>query len=207
MSTKKMISSFLIFILITITSPCALSNGTREENLHQFLKTTENINAKITFPGMKIASNNIKPANAVKLQAMTPLTIRATQTISTRDIISGSTISFATVSDVKNEKGQILIRSNTPVTAQISFAKKKGCIGTAGDLTISDFHTTAVDGTYIPLVGNVNQKGDDKMVLSVVLSVLVCPLFLLMKGEDAQVPVGMTKPAYTAADVYVVPNL
>ena len=41
------------------------------------------------------------------------------------------------------------------------------------------------------------------MVLSIVLSVLICPLFLLMKGDEAQVLVGTTKTAYTVADVYV----
>lgn len=44
------------------------------------------------------------------------------------------------------------------------------------------------------------------MVISVVLSVLICPLFLLMKGDDAQVPAGITKTAYTVSDVYVKVN-
>ena len=79
-------------------------------------------------------------------------------------------------------------------------------IGRSGELTVNDFHTTAVDGTYIPLSGSVSAKPDDKMTLSVVLSVLICPLFLLMHGDDARLPVGSTKTAYTITDTYVKTN-
>ena len=44
------------------------------------------------------------------------------------------------------------------------------------------------------------------MTLSIVLSVLICPLFLLMKGEEAQLPVGATKTAYTITDLYIKPE-
>lgn len=70
-------------------------------------------------------------------------------------------------------------------------------------MAITDFHTTAVDGTYIPLSGSVSAKPDDKMTVSIVLSVLICPLFLLMKGDEAQVPAGTTKTAYTITDTYI----
>ena len=41
------------------------------------------------------------------------------------------------------------------------------------------------------------------MTLSIVLSVLICPLFLLMKGDEARLEAGMTKSAYTVVDTYV----
>ena len=76
-------------------------------------------------------------------------------------------------------------------------------IGRSGEVTVTDFHTTAVDGTYVPLSGSVSARPDDKMTMSIVLSVLICPLFLLMKGEDAQVPAGSTKTAYTISEVHI----
>lgn len=48
-----------------------------------------------------------------------------------------------------------------------------------------------------------HQQPDDKMTVSIVLSVLICPLFLLMKGDEAQVPAGTTKTAYTITDTYI----
>ena len=129
--------------------------------------------------------------------------MRCTETISTRDIVSGGEVNFAVVNDVKDASGNILIKAGSPVTAQISFVKTKGMIGRSGEVTVTDFHTTAVDGTYVPLSGSVSARPDDKMTLSIVLSVLVCPLFLLLKGDDAQVPAGTTKTAYTISEVHI----
>lgn len=203
---KKIFSASLISIMLIMLTPYSnnLIAGSREESLAEFLKTTENIQASMKYPGMKLAMNyNNKPSQ--KLDAMTPIVIKAVENISTKDIVNGSIINFAVLNDVKTKNGTLAIKANSPVTAQITFAKKKSFIGMAGDLTVSDFHTTTVDGTYVPLVGNLSQKGDDKIVLSVVLSVLICPLFLFLKGEDAKVTAGTTKPAYTASDVYFNP--
>ena len=76
----------------------------------------------------------------------------------------------------------------------------------SGKLTISDFHTTAIDGTYIPLSGTVSSNPEDKMVLSIVLSVFVCPLFLLLKGGEGSLPAGKIKTAYTITDISVNTN-
>lgn len=208
MLLKRIVSIGLLALMIFFSMPiCPTGAATvpSRESLSEFLKSTDKIEARMDYPSMRIASNVKGKVNSVKLPSMTPLVIRATETISTQDIVSGSVVNFAVVSDVKDKNGNVLIKAGAPVTAQISFSKKRGFIGIAGDLTVSDFHVTAVDGTYVPLVGNVSQKGEDKIVLSVVLSVLVCPFFLFMKGEDAKLPAGTTKPAYTATDVYITP--
>ncbi|MBS6552375.1 MAG: hypothetical protein KH321_00320 [Clostridium sp.] len=208
MNLKKIVCAGLAGLLIFFSmpvSPTGAANAPSKESLLEFLKTTDKIEAKMEYPSMLIASNVRGKVNSVKLPAMTPLVIRAVETISTKDIVSGSVVNFAVVSDVKDKNGNVLIRAGAPVSAQISFAKKRSFVGIAGDLTVSDFHVTAVDGTYVPLVGNVSQKGDDKVVLTVVLSVLICPFFLFMKGEDAKLPAGTTKPAYTATDVFITP--
>lgn len=208
MKLKKFVSTCLIALLVFVSMPVSTTGAANiqsKETLLEFLKNTDKIEARMEYPSMLLASNVKGKVNAVKLPSMTPLVIRATENISTRDIVSGSVVNFAVVSDVKDKNGRVLIKAGAPVTAQITFAKKRSFVGIAGDLTVSDFHVTAVDGTYVPLVGNVSQKGDDKIVLTVVLSVLICPFFLFMKGEDARIPVGTTKPAYTATDVYITP--
>ena len=142
-------------------------------------------------------------ADKSTIAAHTPIVIRCTETISTKDVVSGGEVNFAVVNDIKDSNGNILIKGGTPVTAQISFSKTKGMIGRSGEVTITDFHTTAVDGTYVPLSGSVSARPDDKMTMSIVLSVLICPLFLLIKGDDAQVPAGTTKTAYTISEVHI----
>ncbi len=196
---KKLFSLLLIGTLLSL-SPISAS----DLSLKEFLKTTDKIEAKMEYPSMqRLATNS---TSGVKLNANTPIMIKCDETITTNDVVSGSTVKFSVLQDVKNDAGIVVIRAGEPVTAQIAFAKKRGRIGGSGQLTVSDFHTTAVDGTYVPLSGTVSQNPDDKMVLSICLGVLVCPLFLLMRGDDAKVPAGTTKTAYTASIVYIKAN-
>src|SRR5574344_1129579 len=197
----KLLSSFLSITLMTLfTSPLSAESTNADKSLYSFLKTTETIETSYKYPSMKLASTS---NGKTKLSAHTPIMIRCEETISTRDVVSGGTVNFSVLSDVKADNGLVVIRAGAPVTAEITFAKKKGMIGKSGQLTVNDFHTTAVDGTYVPLSASVSAQPDDNMTTSVVLSVLICPLFLLMKGDEAQVPVGTTKTAYTLTDVYI----
>lgn len=205
MEFKKIITAFLVMSFTSLyVAPLSSIAISENENisLSEFLKTTENIEASYSYPSMVATTNGTGKST---LSAHTPIVIRCTETISTRDVMSGGTVNFAVVSDVRDNSGNILVKAGTPVTAEITFAKSKGMIGKSGEVTVNDFHTTAVDGTYIPLSGSVSARPDDKMTMSIVLSVLICPLFLLIKGDDAQVPAGTTKTAYTVADVYIQP--
>lgn len=206
MKIKKFVASFLALSFMSwFVAP--LSAGvvaqTDQMTLSEFLKTTEKVEASYSYPSMKLTANEVGKST---LSAHTPIVIRAVDTITTKEIVSGGTVNFAVVADVKDTDGNILIKSGTPVTAQISFTKSKGMIGRSGEVTVTDFSTTAVDGSYVPLSGSVSAKPDDKMTMSIVLSVLICPLFLLMKGDEAVVPAGTQKTAYTVTDVYIKPN-
>lgn len=197
---KKIISLALVVALFGLYAPAFSNND--GETLADFLKSTKRISVKQDFPSMTLAA--VSNGKSV-IKGHTPVAIRATETITTKDIVTGGTVHFSMVDNVLDDNGRVLIKSGSPVTATISFAKKRGMIGQSGEITVSDFHTTAVDGTYVPLSGSISAKPDDKMVLSVVLSVCVCPLFLLLKGDEARVEAGTTKPAYTIQDIYVKP--
>lgn len=177
--------------------------ATESKNLADFIKNNDKIEAKFSYPSMKLSSN--RNGKAV-LPAHTAIMIQCNDTISTKNIASGATVHFSVVNDIKNNDGLILIKAGTPVSAQISFVEENGLIGKSGKLTISDFHTTAIDGTYIPLSGTVSSNPEDKMVLSIVLSVFVCPLFLLLKGGEGSLPAGTIKTAYTITDISVNTN-
>lgn len=206
MKIKKLVASFLTLSFMSMfTTP--LSAGvvakSSQMTLSEFLKTTDKVEASYSYPSMKLTSNG---AGKSTLKAHTPVVIRAVDTITTGEIVSGGTVNFSVVSDVKDVNGNILVKSGAPVTAQISFTRSKGMIGRSGEVTVSDFSTIAVDGSYIPLSGSVSAQPNDKMTMSIVLSVLICPLFLLMKGQEAVVPAGTQKTAYTVNDVYIKPN-
>ncbi len=208
MKSKRIIASFLLTTFLSLfATPLTneVSASSEQESLYEFLQNTDKISASYKYPSMKLASTS-PGSGKLLIPAHTPIAIRCEETITTRNVVSGGTVNFSVVGDIKDSNGNILIKSGSPVTAEISFARDRGMIGRSGELTVNDFHTTAVDGTYIPLSGSVSAKPDDKMTLSVVLSVLICPLFLLMHGDDARLPVGSTKTAYTITDTYVKTN-
>lgn len=195
---KKFIS---ILLLTAFVSLYEAKSFAMEGSLYEFLKSNKEINATYKYPSLKISTPAI---DKKQLASHTPIVIRNNHEINTQNVISGDSIDFFVVNDIKDNSGNVLIKSGTPVEANITFAKP-GRIGKSGKLTISDLHTTAVDGSFIPLSSSISAQPDDKMVLSVVLSVCVCPLFLLMKGEDAVLPAGTTKTLYTVSDTYIKP--
>lgn len=196
--------------IIALCILCAFSmlwfapNGTaaKPNSLYEFLKTNENISASFSYPSMLLTANG---SGKKTLQAHTPVIIQADTLINTNNIIDGDSICFSIYKDVKDQSGHILIKKGTPVRANIHM-EKAGNVGKSAKILITDFHTTGIDGSYIPLSSSISVTPDDKMVLSVVLSVCICPLFLLMDGENAQIPAGTTKTVYTGADVYIKVN-
>lgn len=178
-------------------------NQQRQESLNDFVKNTKTINASYKYPSMPAQQ---KKVTSVVLPAHTPVLLRNMNTISTNNIISGSNVNFLVMSDVKDRLGNILIKAGTPATAQITFARQTGDnLGMEGKVEINDFHTTAIDGTFVPLSGSLSAKGENRMALSIVLSVLICPLFLLMDGNEATIPAGATKTVFTVSEVYINP--
>lgn len=145
-----------------------------------------------------IAANGVK----VKLPANSPVILKLNDTIKGNDSIQGTTVNFTVVNDVK-VGNSIVVKAGSRAKAQVSMQDDNGIIGQSGKVLISDFGVQAVDGTFIPLQGSLSEKGKDKMIMSVGLAIVLCPLFLLMKGGEATLPAGMEKTTYTAADAEI----
>lgn len=194
---KKIISILLITSFVTLYF--SSKTNAQSDSLYNFLSSNKNIRASYIYPSY-IASD--KHTGCTKLPSHYPIIIRNNSPIDTKLINSGDTIFFTIVNDVKDEFGNIVILKDSTVSANISFSEK-GFIGKSAELFISDFHTVAIDGTYIPLSSSIAVHPDDKMVTSIVLSIFVCPLFLFMKGKDAQLPAMTTKTVYTIYDSFI----
>lgn len=200
MRIKKLASCTLLLVYLgTFITPLSAAT-TQNETLYEFMKNTENITASYKYPSMKLSLNE---DGKTKLKANTPIILRNRYTISTKNIVSGNSIMFTVLDDVKDESGLILVKAGTPAMAEITFVEYRGMIGRSGEIVINDFHTTAVDGSYVPLSGSLSSDPDNRRALSIILSIFVCPLFLLMEGDDAELASGMTKTVYTVTDTYI----
>lgn len=206
MKIKKIIASGLLLTALGLyLSPLTagvVSAQNFEESLYAFLKNTDNIRVSYEYPVSSTFQSSAVQGKS-KLPAHTPVIIRSECEIDLKTFNSGDYVKFSVVGDVKDEFGTILIKSGSSVSASISFINAPSSLGKSGNITINDFHTNAVDGTPIPLTGTLSSNPDDKLALSVVLSVLICPLFLLMKGEYPELPAGTMKTVYTASDMYI----
>lgn len=126
----------------------------------------------------------------VILNAGTSVGLETVSLIQSDQISVGQTIDFRVKYDVKVGEA-IVIKAGSVAKGQVMRAQKAKGLGKEGFLEIQIKSVTAVDGQEVFLVGgNVNQEGEDKQTLSIVLGVFVCIFFLAMKGKNAQVPPG-----------------
>lgn len=202
---KKLLSTLLCISFFTLSNGAFALTENSKMSLKEFIKQHKKIQVEYTYPSLKVASKDLKeiPAvNKIKIPVGTPIIVQNLGPINSQDVQEGTEVNFKVLSDVR-VGNKVVIKSNTPVSAQVTFAKDRGMVGEPGRITISDFSTKAIDGTYIPLRATLSAKGKDKQTLSLVLGVVVCLPFLLMRGESAQLNAGTTKTIYTAADVMV----
>lgn len=203
MEIRKLIALVLI-IAFTSLFPAQISSADeKEQTLYQFIKENKEFSANFEYPSYIASSNAL---GKKLLPAHSPIMIKNISEINTKNIKSGDTVTFIVAQDVKDENGNILVKSGTSVNANVNF-ESKTYIGRSAKITVTDFHTKAVDNTYIPLSTVITEAPDDKMVLSIMLSVFLCPLFLLMKGKDANIPAGTLKTIYTITDTYIKPDI
>lgn len=100
----------------------------------------------------------------------------------------------------------ILIKEGTPVKGFVSELIPRGRIGKAGQITVNLESTNAVNSKKVYLYGITTKKGENKMILSCVLSIIATPVslfFLLMRGTDATIPQGTQIRAKVENDVKI----
>lgn len=142
--------------------------------------------------------------NEVILKAGTYIPLEVMSEISTENMTVGQIIDFKVTKDIMVGK-DVVIPFGSIAKGQVTrFEKRKG-IGKGASMQIQLKSVTAKDGTEVSLTGgNLSENGDNKMVLSIVLTVIfLCPLFLMIKGKQAVIPAGMNISASVATDTYI----
>jgi hypothetical protein len=137
----------------------------------------------------------------VKLPAGSAVILRLIETINANEVAAGQQITSQVVQDV-TVGNTVLIKAGTVAHAQVTKADKNGILGQAGELIISDFYTTCVDGSRVPLMATLSTTGKDKTSISIIGG-WICFFPFLIKGGKAIIPSGTQKTVYTAVDVMV----
>lgn len=119
----------------------------------------------------------------------TRLAVKVQETLSSETAKQGQLVRFEVVRDVQ-VKGKAVIKAGAPAVGEVTRVASKKMIGREGELQVTIRYATAVDGSQVPLRASLEQKGEGKLETTVVLGVVLCPLFLMMKGEEAVIPAG-----------------
>jgi hypothetical protein len=96
--------------------------------------------------------------------------------------------------------GVVVIAKGSTAVGHVVEVEPKKRLGRAGKLNFTLDHVKAVDGSNLRLRASSTRKGDDKTGTVIVGTVLLSPLFLIMRGKDVSIPQGMAMTAYIDGD-------
>ena len=121
-----------------------------------------------TFGPMAVA----QAAEKLTVPAGTLVMVRPADVFTPNSCKSGDTVDFIVVQDVK-VKDRLAIKTGARARGQITEAKKAGIVGMPAKIGVELQSVTAIDGSMIPIRASKSMEGEDKLVLTVVLT-LIC---------------------------------
>jgi len=96
--------------------------------------------------------------------------------------------------------GAIAIPKGSTAVGHVVEVEPRKRLGRAGKLNFAIDNVKAPDGSNVRLRASSTRKGEDKTGTVVVGTVLLSPLFLIMRGKDVSIPKGTTVVAYVDGD-------
>ena len=136
---------------------------------------------------------------SITIPSGTLVVVKTVQEYTSETLTAGQEIVCVVALDVTQEEDTV-IRAGTPVFCLVQNASESGMVGSGGELMITFQNTNAVDGTTLPLTGNFISKGESSTGEKVAVGVILCPLALLCKGDEASIPAGMQGRGFTIGD-------
>ena len=138
----------------------------------------------------------------VVVQVGTIVAVRIDETVSGKTHMLGATVRASVARDVM-VNNVLVIKIGTPVDITVAQAEKAGMVGQAGAIHLNIESTTTVDGQNVFLRGNAGAEGQSATGAAVGAGVVICPLFLMVKGKEGFIPVGTEMLAKTLSVVNV----
>ena len=143
----------------------------------------------LVFLGTVLPYGIAKAEDKVAIPEGTRVVVKTEDSTTSATATQGQVVRFGVVRAVEIQ-GKVVIKAGAPATGEVLRVEGKKMIGREGELLVGIRYATAVDGSQIPLRASFEKKGEGMLATSVVLGVVLCPLFLLMKGEEARIPAG-----------------
>lgn len=137
----------------------------------------------------------------------TPVRLRTTRLLSSKDAKTGETVDFEVLEDVK-VNGIVVIPRESFALGTVTQAKPNGRLGKGGKLDMTIDSVRIVSGEKVPLRAVKEIRGDNRtgtmtgaLVASGLLFFPAAPIFLFIKGKNITIPKGTEFTAYVTGDV------
>ena len=195
-----------IAALIAVCSICSALALSQEKTREKDKKPEQTQTPTQTAPAPS------RPPLAFGLSEDTPVKIRLTRTMSSKDAKADEKVDFEVLEDVK--LGDIIvIEHGAMAIGTVTEAQPKRRMGRAGKLNINIDYVQLVDGEKVPLRAVKGGSGGSHtgamtgaMVATGILFFPAAPFFLFMHGKDITIPKGTEISAYIAADTPLDPT-
>src|ERR1039457_5031199 len=135
----------------------------------------------------------------LKIQDATAVRLSLTESLSSATNSVDDPVRFEVTEDVKVGDLIAIPRGSTAVGHVVEVEPKRR-LGRAGKLNFSIDHVKAPDGANVRLRASSARKGEDKTGTVIVGTVLLSPLFLIMRGKDVSILKGTNVIAYVDRD-------
>ena len=118
------------------------------------------------------------------------ITLFFKETLTSKDLSSGSLIRLGVKEDVISKSGKIIIAANTNVIGRVTNVKEAAWAGQKGKISIQINSIKAIDGTSIPVFYNLNNEGKSRQATAVGVGMLLFWPALFVKGKQATIEAG-----------------
>lgn len=160
-----------------------------------FLTTLAFLYLAIVSPSTFAQENSFQNQN-LDLPDGTEFTVATTADISSKTVKGGDPLTFQVAEDVA-VNGQIVIAQGTLAKGSVVSAVKSRRFGEGGWLGIRVESTTAIDGKEIKIRATKSKEGDDKLISTTALSLLIGPIAFLRHGDEAVIKAGAKIKVYS----------
>lgn len=148
------------------------------------------------FSAMLIAQTT---GGTLKIQDATSIRLSLMESLSSATNSVDDPVRFEVTEDV-HAGGIVAIPRGSTAVGHVVEVEPRRRLGRAGKLNFSIDHVKAPDGSNVRLRASSTRKGDDKTGTVIIGTVLLSPLFLIMRGKDVSIPKGTEVLAYVDGD-------
>jgi len=141
-------------------------------------------------------------AEEVKIPERTVVPIKLTQTLLGDAVTVGQSVDFEVSRDVILDKF-VVIKRGALAYGSITSTEEAGYVSQGGKIGFSVDYCKAIDGSKVYLKAMLQREAESHMGANIAASVLVCPLILLARGEEAEIPAGTEFKSYVENEVFV----